>query len=708
MPAELPVIGDLKLNALEYAASGLEVFPVAPRDGYEWAVGQDPKGAKAPIVSQYQATTDTKTIVRWWDRWPDALIGHRLPADQLVIDVDPRHGGADTWRRLRDELDFDTKATRVHISGRNDGGGHVTYLHPGGRLTIRKLDQWAKARGVGESIEGTEDKWVCGLDILHRSHRYTILPPSPHPETGQPYRWHQWTEPAEMPPALAELLIDTSPPPPPYEPKEYDGDSIADWYSETKSWTEILPRHGWSLRAGNGDEDGSQWRHPGATSAVSATTRHGCLFVYSPNTPFDVTEESNPKGVTRFAAFTELDHEGDATEAARAAREMKDGPATKVSAGDPFGRDLPSPAKPTEEREPAEVDADPDDVDEERKPSTWTPVDLSAALAGIDVPAPDWWRRTDGTPLVYAGRTHWFQGPSESLKSMAAQAVVVEALDRGFDVLYIDFEDDDRGVVARLLAMGAEAGAIADQLVYVRPDEALMDRKGKWTPGGLDYLETLALRPWGVAILDGVTEAMTTEGMELLDNADTARWMRLLPKRIADTGAAVIVIDHTTKNAESAGRFAIGAQHKLAGVTGATYKFETIRPLARATSEEITGQVKIEVTKDRPGWVRGRCKEGFAGTLEVTSYPDGGLAVQMSAPGAESNVVDMELIAEILEYLKTYEGATGRKIEEAVDARGARVRGAIQAAIGRGWVSVKKVGAGHQHTLTDAGRDVMK
>lgn len=345
---------------------------------------------------------------------------------------------------------------------------------------------------------------------------------------------------------------------------------------------------------------------------------------------------------------------------------------------------------------------------EDRKPTTWAPIDLTEALAGIDVPAPTFWLRSDGVPLIYASRTHWFQGPSESLKSMAAQMVAVEAVNEGRDVLYIDFEDDDRGVVARLLAMGSSPADIKAHMVYVRPDEALKARDGRWTPGGLDYLETLALRPWSVAILDGVTEAMTTEGMEILDNADTARWMRLLPRRISDTGAAVIVIDHTTKNADSAGRFAIGAQHKLAGVTGATYKFETIRPLARADSEEITGQVRITVTKDRPGWVRGQCAEGQVGMFEVTSYPDGGLSAAVLAPGSESSAVDMVLVGEILRYLETYEGATVRKIEEAMDVQASRSRGAIRAAIGRGWVSVSKVGSSHQHTLTDSGREVMK
>jgi hypothetical protein len=41
------------------------------------------------------------------------------------------------------------------------------------------------------------------------------------------------------------------------------------------------------------------------------------LFVYSPNTVFDVTEPSYPKGYTTFRAYALLNHDGDLSAAAR-------------------------------------------------------------------------------------------------------------------------------------------------------------------------------------------------------------------------------------------------------------------------------------------------------------------------------------------------------------------------------------------------------
>jgi len=45
------------------------------------------------------ATTDTEIICEWFDEWPNANYGvltDRLP----TIDVDPRHGGDKSWRKL--------------------------------------------------------------------------------------------------------------------------------------------------------------------------------------------------------------------------------------------------------------------------------------------------------------------------------------------------------------------------------------------------------------------------------------------------------------------------------------------------------------------------------------------------------------------------------------------------------------------------------
>jgi hypothetical protein len=305
-------IGTLVDHAVAYTRLDLEIFPVNPAD-------------KTPLVSQYTATTDTDTVTAWWQRWPDALIGHHISPHHLILDIDPRHGGLDTWTALKAELSNPRFLTRVHYSGRYDNGGHIWFQRPADKVTITKLDAWARERGVGQEIPQSR-RWSCGIDILRAEHRYTILPPSLHPETRRPYYWGGGrgidTDPAPMPQLLVDLLVlDESPPP--RESRPHDPDSIADWYSDQASWTELLTDHGWILVGGDGDSDGSRWRHPTATGAHSATITHGCLFVYSPNTPFDVTYPSEPHGYTPFRAYATLEHSGDLQTAGKIVRAKK-------------------------------------------------------------------------------------------------------------------------------------------------------------------------------------------------------------------------------------------------------------------------------------------------------------------------------------------------------------------------------------------------
>ena len=294
--------------ALDYGAAGLEVFPCSPID-------------KTPFVSQYSATADADQITAWWTWRSDALIGCRIPDRYVVIDIDPRHSGDTTWRTLKAELDG-IPFTRVSASGRGDGGIHVWFTLPGGvsekQLSAKGLNVWAEAHSVGEPIlkDGDQIGWSSGLDILRHTHRYSILPPSPHPETRKPYRWVEDrgidVEPASLPELLSKLII--APPKPPRAERTRtvrQGLSPADWYSEWADWGDLLGEAGWELVSRDGDEDGSLWQHPTATNAYSASIQHHQLFVFSPNTPFPVCGDGGANGQTAFRALAALKHGGD-------------------------------------------------------------------------------------------------------------------------------------------------------------------------------------------------------------------------------------------------------------------------------------------------------------------------------------------------------------------------------------------------------------
>ena len=339
--------------------------------------------------------------------------------------------------------------------------------------------------------------------------------------------------------------------------------------------------------------------------------------------------------------------------------------------------------------------------------STWTPVDLSDALAGVDVAPPTLLHRTDGVPLLYEGRTHQFAGESESCKTWAALLAVADVLEAGGRVLWIDFEDDDRGIVARLRSLMVPTASIAQRFTYIRPEEPLTTRDGRATGGAVAFGQLLD-QSFALAVVDGVTEAMTTEGLDPMSNTDAAVWSRRVPKPIASrTGAAVVVIDHVTKAGDTRGRYAIGGQHKLAGLTGAAYRFDATTRLSRAMgAEPVTGAVTVTITKDRPGYVRAHAVSDRVATLEITAYPDGGVIGRLRPVGEVSTVPESALLGRIAEYLATYEGAAKMRIETEVEGRAESIRAALtwMAAPDRAWVLIERVGNAHRHTLTEAGR----
>jgi hypothetical protein len=177
---------------------------------------------------------------------------------------------------------------------------HLFFRRPAGKLSSKRLGP--------------------GIDIKDHG-GYVVLPRSIHPDTGKPYIGIE--RPVAAPPArLVELLLPERVSAPAQRSRRlysiHTGPSIADAFTASTSWSDILTPHGWRCDDADPDEDGAIWLHPTHTSACSATVRHGCLFVYSPNTPFDITEAGFPKGYTKFRAFAVLDHGGDMSAAARA------------------------------------------------------------------------------------------------------------------------------------------------------------------------------------------------------------------------------------------------------------------------------------------------------------------------------------------------------------------------------------------------------
>lgn len=227
---------------------------------------------------------------------------------------------------------------------------------------------------------------------------------------------------------------------------------------------------------------------------------------------------------------------------------------------------------------------------------SWRPVDLTAVLSGDHDPAlPTVGRRDDGVGLFYPGRLHTVASESEGGKTWLLMVAAAAEMNAGHAVLYLDFEDDEAGVVGRLLALGAGPETIAARFCYIRPDEAITALGNR-----ADLAQALGdLRP-RLAVLDGITEAMSLHGLEMKDNTDIARFGKLLPRWIADQGPASVGLDHVTKDRDTRGRYAIGGVHKLNGVNGAALLLENRVPFGIGN----IGRSSVLIAKDRPGQLR--------------------------------------------------------------------------------------------------------
>jgi len=319
--------------------------------------------------------------------------------------------------------------------------------------------------------------------------------------------------------------------------------------------------------------------------------------------------------------------------------------------------------------------------------SSWAPVDLTDVLEGrYQPPAPTVGARGDGVGLFYPGRGHTVASESEAGKTWFALAAVRCELDAGNSAVYLDFEDDEGGVVGRLLALGATPHDISKRFAYIRPDDSIDAFTNR-----ADLAQVLGdLRPT-LAVLDGVTEAMTLHGLQMKDNTDVAAFGRTLPRWIADQGPATVSLDHVTKDPETRGRYALGGVHKLNGLNGAAYVLEN----RRAFGIGLTGVSTVYVAKDRPAQLRqhavpSKGMHWFA-DLQLESLHKTSVSASITAPSplTAEDFRPTTLMHRVSDVLgKAGKPLAGRDIEDRVKGRAQDVRYAIACLVDEEYVTI--------------------
>jgi hypothetical protein len=337
---------------------------------------------------------------------------------------------------------------------------------------------------------------------------------------------------------------------------------------------------------------------------------------------------------------------------------------------------------------------------------SWQPVDLTAALDGTyEPPRAEVGQRTDEVGLFYPGRQHTISSESEGGKTWLALTAVAQELNAGNGCLFVDFEDDEGGVVGRLLALQVDPKLIRDRFAYLRPEHPI---------GGIVHQTDLVavlgdLRPT-LAIVDGVTEAMTLHDLDPLSNTDVAKFGRLLPARLAAAGAAVVSLDHVPKSTDNRGRYAIGAQHKLAGLNGAAFVLTSRQPFGVG----ITGRSTLLIAKDRPGQLRRHALPSGEGLhwfadLTITSHDErfADAAIEPPTSHAAETFRPTTLMRRISEALEANPGGLSKRaIRAAVKGNNDAKDLALEQLVNDGHVTRTREGSAHRYLhATPYGQD---
>ena len=332
-------------------------------------------------------------------------------------------------------------------------------------------------------------------------------------------------------------------------------------------------------------------------------------------------------------------------------------------------------------------------------PTTWTPLDLTDTVAGIASgeiigPVPALLTRTDGLPLIYPGEVHSIAGEPEAGKGWIMLAETARLLTAAQGVLYLDFEDGPVSVIARLLALGVEPAAIVQHFRYVRPEAAPTDAE----------IRQLADLGCALVIIDGLSEAYSLLGLDYGSNIDVPEFLRRLARPLTANGAAVVQIDHVPKDKTNRGRYAIGGQHKLAGVAVA-YGIEVIDRPSRTT----TGRVKLVLAKDRHGHVPG----GHGATVAlvtITPAAEAGahLTVTIDPPDGQDEHGEFRptrLMDKVSRYVEDNPGASLRSIREGVTGKDTAKDLALDLLVSEGWITLEITPRAKRHTSARAYRE---
>ena len=202
--SDLSHVEKLERGASWYAQQGWKILPChGIDDGGRCTcnnIHSEPKDVgKHPAIGEWnsRATNDELVIHSWWKNSPLNNVGvFCQPSGFLVIDIDPRSGGVESFEKLEELLDGQLPSTVEALTG--------LYTYNG--RTERGRHLYFKVSADEQLLGNLKSAGLNGIDIKHNG--YVMLPPSRH-GSGVNYEWKPGHAPWEIEMADApEILME--------------------------------------------------------------------------------------------------------------------------------------------------------------------------------------------------------------------------------------------------------------------------------------------------------------------------------------------------------------------------------------------------------------------------------------------------------------------------------------------------------------------
>jgi hypothetical protein len=437
-----------------------------------------------------------------------------------------------------------------------------------------------------------------------------------------------------------------------------EGIDPVDTWSALTPWAELLADADWTP-TGLYDTCGPDctiWTRPGEAGSAKSATAHevGCLQ-FDTDTGWaplhvwsDIAAEDIGRTVTKLQFVAKTQFAGDHGEAMRAmdiaslataAHQVEldnDLLALRAAPRRSVQRETP------DDSEPSPAASSSSSPSGSPGPSSRLFADLQPYIDGTDEPEaePTILARTDGKCLFYPGKLNGLFGEPESGKTFVALAAVASVLNAGGSAAYLDIDGNGAGMlVRRMTLLGA-----AWQSAY--EEKRLVIANGVETKEDLLlFVKGMVLTKPDIVIIDALGDALPMYGAKSESNDDVTLFLNILAQ-MAAVGTAVVTIDHVTKNQETRGGYAIGAQAKKARMDGSYMSVSPKDGFAPGRG----GSAYINKAKDRAGLVANASTprpEELWGTFYLS--PEGGYAVLPPDPNRVEAVSHRDAAAQAAE-----------------------------------------------------------